>query len=476
MATKSLTIPYGIRAGGQGELDQLVFVDEIPVDQYGLKCGLVCPECGGQLEMHRVDGKPGYLCHYAGDSSSCAGPHGDTLVHVLSERVLSEMVGERMGVPFPDRYSDEIPHVWDSWAMERSLVGGIQWKIVHVDIERTLRADRYSVRRPDALVTFQYGRHHSVFMTAAVEIFVTHAKELETVEYFAERYHLPVFEIKIPKDCIDGLELDDALESLRERLTNPYRDDRQWLWMPGALIDEIWWDELAWEDVWPRIKVPDFICNTPVPLPFWIVNDARRLCARYGLDKPALPAPCFGIDTGRMISLTIVEFCGQRLWSDWESVGRLKNRFDGVFRKYLKFDSPCIALDHISIDEDGCVIERSCMLMGFNGVDVSGDAIDTKVYDRLLDYRPIYDSAVAFVDADRLLVDGRSLPLWFARVRFHDLSIDHDERSKAGVNCAGELFNAVDEMVYLTVKGSRIVRYKALAPNQDFRDMVAIGM
>jgi len=92
-----ISLDFGMRDG------RPVILRELPLEQYGLRCKLSCPECGKPLESVRRSvehPENGWKClrHHAGEDSKCEG-YGENSCHTLSEYLLSHAIGEKMLLP-----------------------------------------------------------------------------------------------------------------------------------------------------------------------------------------------------------------------------------------------------------------------------------------------------------------------------------------------------------------------------------------
>ena len=92
-----ISLDFGMRDG------RPVILRELPLEQYGLRCKLSCPECGKPLESVRRSvehPENGWKClrHHAGEDSKCEGD-GENSCHTLSEYLLSHAIGEKMLLP-----------------------------------------------------------------------------------------------------------------------------------------------------------------------------------------------------------------------------------------------------------------------------------------------------------------------------------------------------------------------------------------
>ena len=101
-----VSLDFGMRDG------RPVTLRELPLEQYGLRCKLACPECGKPLEAvrHSVEHpEHGWKClrHHAGEDSKCEG-YGENSCHTLSEYLLSHAVGEKILLP-PVSACDGVP-------------------------------------------------------------------------------------------------------------------------------------------------------------------------------------------------------------------------------------------------------------------------------------------------------------------------------------------------------------------------------
>ena len=108
---QALKVPFGIRENGKSQ--RPVLPAEVNPADYGRRCGLVCPECGGALlAVRRSASNPilgiSYFRHESGEDAVCSG-YGERSSHMLAERVMSECIGMTMRLPASHGY-DAFPH------------------------------------------------------------------------------------------------------------------------------------------------------------------------------------------------------------------------------------------------------------------------------------------------------------------------------------------------------------------------------
>lgn len=108
---QALKVPFGIRENDNGRCP--VLPAEVDPADYGRRCGLVCPECGGALlAVRRSAANPSlgisHFRHESGEDAGCSG-YGERSSHMLTERVMSDCVGMTMRLPASHGY-DAFPH------------------------------------------------------------------------------------------------------------------------------------------------------------------------------------------------------------------------------------------------------------------------------------------------------------------------------------------------------------------------------
>lgn len=251
-----VSLDFGMRDG------RPVTLRELPLEQYGLRCRLSCPECGKPLESVRRSAEHpehGWKClrHHAGEDSKCEG-YGENSCHTLSEYLLSHAIGEKIllpaisasdGVPHISRYTEngasragwtdqprECSELDDEYSWREKDVqvpdllaaSPVEAEIVSVESERRLECGLI----PDLLLTVRIGDET---MRVAFEVRYTHPKSLEDVQRYAI-YGIPVIECLVRDIDVHD---EEAEAKLRNRLLG--HDGRiEWLYHPSAkqLIDE----------------------------------------------------------------------------------------------------------------------------------------------------------------------------------------------------------------------------------------------
>lgn len=218
-------IMFGVRYHDNGR-KELVFIDDIPLEQNGQKCELYCSKCGGKLEAVRkhkgdVQGGFAFLRHASGGKQNCTG-HSEGIVHMLAKKLLLASKGQRFMLP-PVYWKDGIAHIsrftsngkWKSFANNRS-----NWSYMAKNsalnkmfaensvctIENVFEEsdDENAVpegMRADIVLTLK--TQSGISKNVAVEIRDTHQKDIQDVTNYAKS-NMSVIEISVgdldPKD------------------------------------------------------------------------------------------------------------------------------------------------------------------------------------------------------------------------------------------------------------------------------------
>lgn len=196
-----------------------VTLRELPLNRYGLRCALSCPECGNPLEAVRKSADHpeqgwAYLRHHGDEDNSCPG-YGDNSCHILAEHLLAESVGKKMrlpllsvrdGEPHVSRYTDtglirpqwktsptdplagETRYHWTDWKQIPDLIvrEQVEAKIVRVETEQQTAEGNI----PDLLLELSV---NGTVTMVAFEVRYAHAKTLNDVRKY-QQTQMPVLE------------------------------------------------------------------------------------------------------------------------------------------------------------------------------------------------------------------------------------------------------------------------------------------
>lgn len=246
---KGQAVPFGYNP----QTDRFVWLNSIPLDKYGERCGLVCPSCGGKLQAVRTATNtphPYYKCFRHSSLSSCSGGF-ESQLHRAVKSLLADSVGREFRLPMvsladtaphASRISDSgrwsygwrqpfeqddrciYPEIWVPYSAKKCTIEAVE-----------LETTQENGLRPDAVLTLKDSRGD--LGRVAVEIRVKHQKSLEDAVKFSE-IGLDVIEI-----YLDGIDLtSEDCESLLQRtvfgdLSPKCRRDmrREWLWTARAV-------------------------------------------------------------------------------------------------------------------------------------------------------------------------------------------------------------------------------------------------
>lgn len=262
-------VPYGVTADGT-----IRFPSDVQVAEYGLRCGLSCPECGRRLEAVRRlsdDAASGiaFFRHAKTPSDghdgadSCRG-YGETSAHLAAKEVLRRSVGKAFWLP-SICLSDYAPHVGtfatstgerasyvpyvpgDDGCVPPQMPHGIVARnptpvlVGKILIEASGVPGVPDGMRPDAVIFVRpldetgKAKADAPEVPIAIEVRNTHAKDAEDIRKYAET-GMRVIEISI-----GGISPEDANfeEALSRRMLGTCAGDadelREWLNNPSAM-------------------------------------------------------------------------------------------------------------------------------------------------------------------------------------------------------------------------------------------------
>ena len=226
-----VSLDFGVRDG------KPVTLTELPLSDYGLKCGLTCAECDKPLEaVRRNQNKPEegwwYLRHHGDEDNSCPG-YGDKSCHLLAEHLLRKSIGKTMrlpaigvrdSTPHISRYTDtgilrqhqtdepidtETTDEWGVWDEKTGLPNLIVRKPVDAIILRVEEEQRLTegVIIPDLLVTVSIDGEERTF---AYEVRYAHAKTLADVNKY-RRLGMPVIECLVKDIDVHDMQVEALL-------------------------------------------------------------------------------------------------------------------------------------------------------------------------------------------------------------------------------------------------------------------------
>lgn len=257
-----ITMGFGLRDNTP------VTLAELPITQYGLRCGLTCAECGNPIEAVRRSAdhpEQGWKCfrHHKGATTSCTG-YGENSCHMLAEHILQQMIGEtillpaigaRDADPHISRYTDsgslrdnwyepitnnpvDCMDIWYGINGEKipDLVArpATEAKLIHVIREQRINCGLI----PDLLIDVEINGH---VQRLAFEIRYSHAKNLADVKRYTQT-NMPVIECWVKDISVHDA---DSTQRLKNRLAG--RDGHiEYLYQPNtkSMIDHQY--RLAW--------------------------------------------------------------------------------------------------------------------------------------------------------------------------------------------------------------------------------------
>lgn len=254
---------------------RLIAVDEIPLDKFGSRMPLSCPECNrALLSVRRRDRETGQwrMHHFShakarsGEEAACTG-FGESAAHRMSKSMFEEAASASAGSPSlalpPIRIADIFPHDRKLagvpyWASQRSrrtfhcsdgqeceypwiCAQGIRGEIKAAYVEHDAKSKFIKGALVPDMVVEVANPYESISakptLAIAIEICNTHAKTLEDMlSYEREPLIDAVMEIDVSE--ISGITAEDAADgALREKLSYLLFESprtRQWLYFRHA--------------------------------------------------------------------------------------------------------------------------------------------------------------------------------------------------------------------------------------------------
>lgn len=270
-------VPFGIRVDDDGNretvfLEDISHTEEEVANNFGRRCGLICPECGKPLIARRRggDNKHGFKCfaHESGAGAHCGG-YGEKSSHKAAEDMLANGIGQIFYLPAITA-SDMIPHtsqykdngdtrytvhemddvrrqiaietcnlVNDEMILQPQMACAVE----KVWIENDTKNAPISLpenKRPDAVVQMYNRKNINEKYVIAVEFRYKHAKSLDDMQAFYES-RTDVLEILLPdlSDMNDNFKrsLHDTIFGINgaDNDSNKYVGKREWLYSHTAL-------------------------------------------------------------------------------------------------------------------------------------------------------------------------------------------------------------------------------------------------
>ena len=276
MSSKDFVVPFGIRINKDGSretvfLEDISKTEEDVANNFGRRCGLVCPECGKPLVARRnsVDNKHGFKCfaHESGAGASCEG-YGEKSSHKAAEDMLSNGIGQIFYLPEITAF-DMIPHtskykdsgdkrytvneidsardkmdeatcglVNDSMVLQQQIACVIDKVWIENDTKNA-PINLPKNKRPDAVVSMYNRNDTNDRYVIAVEFRYKHAKSLNDMMSFYDA-GTDVLEILLPElsDMSDDFKrsLHDTIFGVNgaDNDSDKYAGKREWLYSSKA--------------------------------------------------------------------------------------------------------------------------------------------------------------------------------------------------------------------------------------------------
>ncbi|PWG66768.1 hypothetical protein [Bifidobacterium callitrichidarum] len=302
MGKSFVSIDFGLRNG------KMVTLRELPLESYGLRCKLDCPECRKPLEAVRKDANDpskgwDYLRHHV-DDHSCPG-YGENSCHLLAEHILKQAIGKTIRLPEVVTY-DAWPHIsrYTSKGQKRrdwqpgqaSAVDSVPFLTVREPVEATIvnvtveqRLEENNI--PDLMLEVKVD---GVRCQIAYEVRYEHPKTVADIRKY-QASGLPVLECLVRDIDVHDPQAEDQL---RERLLGLDGKYLEWLYHPETrrMADKRY--RLAWGYEWyDKVSARKLATTRPMTQwkDCWREGTPDHPLATVTMDKWAMRIPV-GID------------------------------------------------------------------------------------------------------------------------------------------------------------------------------------
>ena len=209
----SVQLQFGLREG------KVIAVRELSTDERGLKCGCVCPVCGGALVARMGTKKQAHFAHYKATDCDVAAAQ-QTALHLLAK----ELIMEANGMFFPaapvyrrEAFSNERNEAWE---ITQRLPEVLEYRPAgFYSCSDVILEKKISDIIPD--IVLARGKQR-VLVEIAVTHFIDEEKQMKI-----ERLGLPVLEVDLSDLRTEELNR----EELRKRLLNT-PEKKVWTFLP----------------------------------------------------------------------------------------------------------------------------------------------------------------------------------------------------------------------------------------------------
>lgn len=223
-ALSNVQLQFGLRES------RIVAVGELSPDERGLKCGCVCPICGGVLVARLGQKKQAHFAHHKATDCDIASAQ-QTALHLLAKELIAEAKGMyfpaatvRCGEVFSSEYSE-------AWEITQRLPKALEYRPAgFYPCSDVILEKRISDIIPDIILVQGEQR-------VLVEIAVTHFIDEEKQEKI-EKLGLPVLEVDLSDLKAEELNR----EKLRERLLNT-SESKRWAFLPASQARQATFDK-----------------------------------------------------------------------------------------------------------------------------------------------------------------------------------------------------------------------------------------
>jgi len=222
----NVQLQFGLRK------NKIVVIGELSPNERGLKCGCVCPVCGGLLVARLGEKKQPHFAHYKATDCDIASAQ-QTALHLLAKELIAEAKGMylpaaavRCGEAFPSENAG-------AWQIMQRLPRILEYRpAAFYPCSNVILEKKISDIIPDIIL--EQGNQQVL-----VEIAVTHFIDEEKQKKI-EKIGLPVLEVDLSDLRAEQLNRDE----LRNRLlSTPERKD--WMFLPATQARQVAFDQYS---------------------------------------------------------------------------------------------------------------------------------------------------------------------------------------------------------------------------------------
>ncbi len=222
----NVQLQFGLRE------DKIVAVGELSPNERGLKCGCVCPVCGGRVVARLGEKKQPHFAHYQATDCDIASAQ-QTALHLLAKELIAEAKGMyfpaavvRCGEAFPSENAG-------AWQIMQRLPKTVEYRpAAFYHCSNVILEKKLSDIIPDIIL--EQGEQRVL-----VEIAVTHFIDEEKQKKI-EKIGLPVLEVDLSD--LRAEQLNRA--ELRDRLLST-PEGKNWMFLPASQARQVAFDQYS---------------------------------------------------------------------------------------------------------------------------------------------------------------------------------------------------------------------------------------